>query len=273
MRSNAYKTSEASAAPAEAGGFSPGALDAFRDSRLDELARLRQIGIAGAERISRCMQGKATPAEAALLASKDGLFVEFMRTSRAVRQVIVLEMELVGLRPAPDRDAPRGLHAPDAGANDNRGRPGDVLAFGDIGNDYDYNHGPLDEVVARIRKDLRTEAPAEDPFAPRARRTDEPPISKAPAVRSAHSGAPKACDDAGLSAKPSGEPPGEPPGEPEAKPKRGKRSDRLDAFVLGPVVRAAVAGMDTGDAARKAIGRWAAHRAAGGAGRGRGPPG
>jgi hypothetical protein len=170
MRSNAQKTCDESAALAEAaGGFSHDALDGFRDSRLDELARLRDIGIAGAERISRCMQGKATPAEAALLASKDGLFVEFMRTSRAVRQVIVLEMELMGLRPAPDRDAPRGLKRPDAGANDNRGRPGDVLAFGDIGNDYDYNHGPLDEVVARIRKDLRVAAPAEDPFAPKAR--------------------------------------------------------------------------------------------------------
>jgi hypothetical protein len=256
MRSNAQKTCDESvASPEAAGGFSHDALDAFRDSRLDELARLRDIGIAGAERISRCMQGKATPAEAALLASKDGLFVEFMRTSRAVRQVIVLEMELVGLRPAPDRDAPRGLHAPDAGANDNRGRPGDVLAFGDIGNDYDYNHGPLDEVVARIRKDLRVAAPAEDPFAPRPRRAPEPPpVSPEPMSRE-----PVARDIAAP--------------EPVAGPSRAVSGKRLTAFVLGPVVRSAVAGIGSSAAAMDAVDRWMARRSTGGIGQGRGPPG
>ncbi len=244
-----------------AGGFSHDALDGFRDSRLDELARLRQIGIAGAERISRCMQGKATPAEAALLASKDGLFVEFMRTSRAVRQVIVLEMELMGLRPAPDRDAPRGLHAPDAGANDNRGRSGDAGAFGDIGNDYDYNHGPLDEVVARIRKDLRVAAPAEDPFAPKARRKPEQRAADSPSADLANSGSPEACADAGASA------------EPAAAPLCATSGKRLSAFVLGPVVRAAVAGIGSSAAAKKAVDRWMTRRGAAGIGQGRGPPG
>ncbi len=262
MRSNAHKTSEESAAPAEAtGGFSHDALDGFRDSRLDELARLREIGIAGAERISRCMQGKATPAEAALLASKDGLLVEFMRTSRAVRQVIVLEMELMGLRPAPDRDAPRGIHAPDAGANDNRGRPGDVLAFGDIGNDYDYNHGPLDEVVARIRKDLRVAAPAEDPFAPKARREPEERAADSSSADLANSSSPEACADDGASA------------EPAAAPLCAKAGKRLSAFVLGPVVRAAVAGIGSSAAAKKAVDRWMTRRGAAGIGHGRGPPG
>jgi hypothetical protein len=262
MRSNAQKTCDESAALAEAaGGFSHDALDGFRDSRLDELARLRDIGIAGAERISRCMQGKATPAEAALLASKDGLFVEFMRTSRAVRQVIVLEMELMGLRPAPDRDAPRGLKRPDAGANDNRGRPGDVLAFGDIGNDYDYNHGPLDEVVARIRKDLRVAAPAEDPFAPKARRAAEPPILDSAGADSPNSGAPETCGNAGVST------------EPAAAPSCATSGKRLSAFVLGPVVRAAVAGIGSSAAAKKAVDRWMTRRGAAGIGHGRGPPG
>jgi hypothetical protein len=147
---------------------------AFKWARLRELGRLREIGVRGAERISLCFQGKLSAEEAAAVAGKDGLPMEFCRTARAVRQVIVLEMELVGLRAAPDREADhealKGLNR--AGEKDGReSDPGDHENLRDVG---DYMNGPMEDVVARIRKDLHAEPPPNDPFTPRPRKPAEP---------------------------------------------------------------------------------------------------
>jgi hypothetical protein len=207
------------------------------------------------------MQGKATPAEAALLASKDGLFVEFMRTSRAVRQVIVLEMELLGLRAAPDRDgdpdAPRDFDEIGLEPGNFGREPRDP---GIVRNDGGYMYGPMEEVVARIRKDLRAEAPPNDPFAPRP--------AKAAAVKTV------------TVTETETEPPKHPPPDGKAEPKA-KTVDKPN--VSSGETRGGFARVPSGRAEKRKRGRLAraarkANRAKargrdGQSGRGRDPPG
>jgi hypothetical protein len=173
---------------------------AFKWARLEELGRLRAIGVQGAERISLCFEGKLSAEDAAVVAGKDGLPMEFCRTARAVRQVIVLEMELVGLRAAPDREADREalkqVNRQDEDRPDRDPRESDRLR-----DASDYSNGPMEDVVARIRKDLHVEAPPNDPFAPRPRKAAEPketsparpePKAEAPKAESLKARAPKA---------------------------------------------------------------------------------
>jgi hypothetical protein len=138
--------------------------------RLDELDRLRGIGMAKAMELDAA--GKAlspspilTPEQHFRLTVRN--VDKFDRIVRAVRHIMALEFELLGLFEAPDRDAipePRktkpelgGMPVqPDfkpTGLTDLRLRP-------------DYRNGPMEDVVAGIRKTLGVEAPPNDPFAP-----------------------------------------------------------------------------------------------------------
>jgi hypothetical protein len=126
--------------------------------RLDELQRLRAAGMGIAETMHGWLDGSVSDAELGVVVGRRGVVSEFCRVARAVRQVIALELELTGLRPAPDRDAVREPH--DAASEHGKGH----WRLRDDLNDYD--NGPLDQVVARVRKAVRLEAPADDPFAP-----------------------------------------------------------------------------------------------------------
>jgi hypothetical protein len=141
----------------------------FMDRRMDELKRLREIGVQNAELLGQ--RAKEDPCSKDLL-GRNGLAAEYSRVGRAVRQIMVLEMELAGLRKAPDRD--RQPAAEDAAKNE---RPEDERQDGErsprgdadalLRDDInDYDRGPLDQVVARIRKILRVEPPLDDPFVP-----------------------------------------------------------------------------------------------------------
>jgi hypothetical protein len=141
------------------------AVEAYRRARLDELSRLRSLALARAERIGLAFDGKLAPAEVAELSGKDGLLSRFFRSERAVRQIVILEMELLGIRSAPDRDRVRDVNEAARAARDSEpAEPDDPAGGWREGGDYD--NGPYDQVVARLRRELRTEAPANDPFAP-----------------------------------------------------------------------------------------------------------
>jgi hypothetical protein len=158
----------------------------FRDRRMEELKRLREIGVQNAELLGR--RAKENPCAKELL-GRNGLAAEYSRVGRAVRQIVVLEMEIAGLREAPDRDLQpaeedaakneRPDNEREAGERQNGERSprgdADALLRDDI-NDYD--RGPLDQVVARIRKILRVEPPLDDPFVPSKPRD---PVGSAPA--------------------------------------------------------------------------------------------
>ena len=154
-------------------------------ARLKELDRLRDVAFLHIEKLADACE--TLPKEQvfdALLANSGGQVMDFERLARSVRQIMVLEFELRGLFKAPDRDAPRkprlvksdrpGFEAPDL----------EKLRFdlGDLdlgGLDYldirsDYRTGPLDQVVAGIRKTIGVEPPENDPFAPPPERAAAP---------------------------------------------------------------------------------------------------
>jgi hypothetical protein len=160
---------------------------ALTRQRLDELQRLLEIGAAQAEKLDAASNQPAL----ALLTAEQNLNLRmrhvdrFDRISRAVRQVMVLEFELLGLFEAPDRNAfpkPR-LIKPE--------RDGVLTKPERMEKEYladrpDYRRGPMEDVVAGIRKVLGAEPPPNDPFAPRKDRPARPvqaaPVPKEPAV-------------------------------------------------------------------------------------------
>jgi hypothetical protein len=134
-----------------------------RIRQLMELERLRTAGMETVGRISDWLDGGMDGGEARILAGRTGMITQFVRTTRAIRQIMVLEQELVGLRPAPDRDA-----VPEPRVETQGERRGDGLALRE--NLFDYDNGPMDQVVAHIRTVLAVAAPQDDPFAPAVRR-------------------------------------------------------------------------------------------------------
>ncbi len=157
--------------------------------RLDELERLRGAGMEIVRKMEDWLDGAVSDEELSVVIGGRAVVSEFCRVARAVRQVIVLELELTGQRPAPDRDAVREPREETEEAPERGGwRLRDDL------NDYD--NGPLDQVVAKVRKVVRLEAPADDPFAPpelrqarvAARGSDEPEPSGRTAVAECQAG-------------------------------------------------------------------------------------
>jgi hypothetical protein len=144
-------------------------------ARLKELDRLRDFGFRQIERFNAAADSVPQAVLFDRMLGAKGQVMEFERLARTIRQIMVLEFELRGLFKAPDRDAPRklrlvksdrpGFEPPDLekfrfdleGADG----PEDLL---DIRSDY--RTGPLDQVVAGIRRTLGAEPPENDPFAP-----------------------------------------------------------------------------------------------------------
>ena len=151
--------------------------------RLDELDRLRGIGMEKAMEL-RSARDVAMPSPLLTPEQRFQLHMRYVdkfdRIGRAVRQIMTLEFELLGLFEAPDRDTfpkPR-LIKPSLGGVLARPMPeiGPVKPITlpetkDLGVRPDYRVGPMEDVVAGIRRTLGVEAPPNDPFAP-------PPVRK-----------------------------------------------------------------------------------------------
>jgi hypothetical protein len=158
--------------------------------RLDELVRLRAIGMEKAMELRSAREGLmssplVTPEQRFQLHMR---YVDrFDRIGRAVRQIMTLEFELLGLFEAPDRDAFPKLRKikPELGGALARPwlgigqvKPITLDDVKDLGVRPDYRVGPMEDVVAGIRRTLGAEPPANDPFAPRPERK---PRAAAPA--------------------------------------------------------------------------------------------
>jgi hypothetical protein len=149
--------------------------------RLDELDRLRNIGMEKAMELHEAGAALSpspilTPERHFQLAVRN--VKEFDRVGRAVRHIMALEFELLGLFDAPDRDAvpePRETK-PEPGT---QAKP--EFNLNDLGLRPDYRNGPMEDVVAGIRKVLGVEAPPNDPFAPRPERKAREAVPAAPA--------------------------------------------------------------------------------------------
>jgi hypothetical protein len=155
----------------------PGGFRAMRDRQMAELARMRAAGMATIERIGRWSDGLLSAAEVKELAGRRGIVNEYVRVARGVRQIIVLEQETMGWRAAPLRDVDAPDEELDGGEDGALEEADDLEAlerdygatrerFGSDDDLDDYDTGPLDQVIARVRKDLNIEPPEDDPFAP-----------------------------------------------------------------------------------------------------------
>jgi len=145
--------------------------------RLDELDRLRGMGMAWMEMLNASLDLVPADRQWEVLLGRNGQAVQFDRICRAVRQIIVLEFEIQGLFRGPDRTKfglglgiPRDDDASEYDLDDLRDpterERDDRRDRDDIKDRSDYRRGPLDEVVAGIRKALGAEPPENDPFAP-----------------------------------------------------------------------------------------------------------
>ena len=156
--------------------------------RLAELDRLRNVGFQQVRRLTAVSKLLTPEQEFRLLMGPNGTVQGYERVVRAIRQIMVLEFELRGLFKAPDRDAPRKLRLLKSDRAESWRDEFENL-FSDLGgnNDLnersdftlrsDYRTGPLDEVVAGIRKTLGAEPPPNDPFAPAAAGKPAPPAA------------------------------------------------------------------------------------------------
>jgi hypothetical protein len=150
-------------------------VSALTRERLNELDRLRELGFAKTADLRTARDGLS---HSPLLSPEQQFrhqirYVDrFDRIGRAIRQIITLEFELLGLFEAPDRDAfPRlRLIKPEV-----RGalwpgidpiKPITLPPAKDFGVRPDYSHARMEDVVAGIRKTLGAEPPPNDPFAP-----------------------------------------------------------------------------------------------------------
>ncbi len=143
-------------------------VSALTARQLDELGRLRAVGMEKTRQLGGAMDGLSPQEVTQRLCGRHGLVGEFDRVARAVRQVIRLELELVGLIPAVDREAAEEEIEADRDDLSERRDPdpdGDRPERDDVRDPVDYRRGPLDVVVASVRKTLGVEAPPDDPFA------------------------------------------------------------------------------------------------------------
>jgi hypothetical protein len=146
------------------------------ERRLEELDRLRDIGMEMAGKLSRAADALPLAQHYSRLTGRYGFISELDRIIRAIRQIVALECELRGIFEGPDRDALPKF----ALIDHDRERPeqGDLNDLNDLNNlrdprerddltlRSDYRRGPLDVVVADIRKVLSAEPPTDDPFSP-----------------------------------------------------------------------------------------------------------
>jgi hypothetical protein len=151
-------------------------------ARLKELDRLRDLGFKQIERFNAAAETVPRAVLLDRMLGAKGQVMEFERLARSLRQIMVLEFELRGLFKAPDRDTPRrlrlvksdrpGFEPPDL---EKLFDPGEFEPLEDLLDiRSDYRTGPLDQVVAGIRKTIGAEAPENDPFAPPPERAAAP---------------------------------------------------------------------------------------------------
>jgi len=164
---------------------------ALMERRLGELRRLSTLALDRVRHLELALEDRMDERERKLLIGRGGISVEFPRALRCFRQVAALELEILGLRPAPDRSEPKEADARDDRDESDVEQPErpDLNDLSDpddrpethrqlLADTKDYRKGPIDIVVAEIRAALGAEPPEDDPFAPPPGRRPAKPRSK-----------------------------------------------------------------------------------------------
>jgi hypothetical protein len=137
--------------------------------QLDELARLKAVAMGWVDRLEGWLDGKIDAATHPAFTKSRGFINDLDRVARIVRQIMVLEREVAGLRPSrrrpPDGGSSFTKRDPRLGRRKPRRRGRDPLK--DDTEDF-HDFRPVGETVGWIRESLGVDAPANDPFnAPR----------------------------------------------------------------------------------------------------------
>ena len=130
-------------------------MEALSEIDLACLAELRGIGMAIAEGVGRYAKGALTPEEAKAFKGCD-VALAFSRVARAVRQIVVLEQEVMGLRekhwlkekPARSESVERAEPLVERPERPERER------FRDYDDYDDYLKGTPEEIIAQVRAEL-----------------------------------------------------------------------------------------------------------------------
>ena len=130
------------------------------EAQLQDLNRMRAVGMGFIDRLDRRAQGLLRFDEEKAFESSGDIFLGFARVSRAVRQIIVLEQEIFGLPQPPglravNTNAPRATKPASAERDREDERDSERSDLNDLD---DYDNGPTGEVMARIRKTLDAES-------------------------------------------------------------------------------------------------------------------
>jgi hypothetical protein len=162
--------------------------------QLDELARLKAVAMGWVDRLEGWLDGKIDAATHPAFTKSRGFINDLDRVARIVRQIMVLEREVAGLRPS------RRRPADDSGGikPDRRPGPRKPRRRGRDPNKDDtvdfHDFRPVGETVGWIRESLGVDAPANDPFNAPRRATakkqppaDTPPEPEAPEQAAAES--------------------------------------------------------------------------------------
>jgi hypothetical protein len=134
-----------------------------KDRQLYELRRMRKVGMVFVHQLERSAKGKLDPDVESVFAHRSkGIIRDYATVARAVRQILLLEQELRGIRkPRRDRKAKpekAAVIAQTQGKQDGKLRP-----LGDNLTEY-YDFRPVGEAIGFIRETLAIAPPENDPF-------------------------------------------------------------------------------------------------------------
>jgi hypothetical protein len=144
-----------------------------KDRQLHELRRMRRIGMVFVHQLKLSAKGRLDPEVETVFAHRSkGIIRDYATIARAVRQILLLEQELLGIRkPRRDRKAKSEKVAMVAPAAESR-QDGKLRPLGDNLTEY-YDFRPVGEAIGFIRETLAIEPPENDPFPPPERKPAE----------------------------------------------------------------------------------------------------
>jgi hypothetical protein len=144
-----------------------------KDRQLHELRWMRRVGMVFVHQLKLSAKGRLDPEVETVFAHRSkGIIRDYATIARAVRQILLLEQELLGIRkPRRDRKTKPEKAAVIAPAADSE-QLGKLRPLGDNLTEY-YDFRPVGEAIGFIRETLAIAPPEDDPFPPPERKQAE----------------------------------------------------------------------------------------------------
>jgi hypothetical protein len=144
-----------------------------------ELRRMKEAGMLLVDQIALSAKCRLPPEEEAVFARRSkGIVQDYATIVRAVRQLLILEQELTGLR-QPRRDPKPKPETAETAKTPARAQRGGSGGMNDNLTEY-YDFRPVGEAVGFIRETLGIAAPPDDPFPAAKSKPAEPAAAESP---------------------------------------------------------------------------------------------